>query len=432
MIRTEASKAQTAPAELEPLAGETIAARLKELAAFTDVPGEMTRLSLSPAHKRAAAQVAYWFRAAGMNHVHMDATGTIIGRYAADRPDAKTLIIGSHIDTVRNAGIYDGNLGVLVGIAAVDKLRREGRRLPFAVEVAAFADEEGVRFLSTLSSSKAFAGRFDPKCLDDVDSAGISRHEALRTFGAPVDTIARCARDPETTLGYVEVHIEQGPVLEALDLPLGIVTGIAGASRASVRLKGQAAHSGTMPMPMRHDALAAAAEMILAVEARGRADVAPASLVATVGTLTIAGSAVNVVPGEVVFSIDVRSSDDAVRCAAVADITGAIEAIAASRAITPFLSWGHDAPAAPCDEMLRTQLAAAVASLDLPVHHLPSGAGHDAMVFRDVLPMAMMFVRSFNGSHNPKEYAAPEDIGLAARALHAFLLRLAEQEMDAR
>ncbi len=425
MTRSVTTSADFAPLDPDPLEGATIAARLKELAAFTDVPGEMTRLSLSPAHKRSAAQVAYWLRAAGMRQVHVDGTGAVVGRYAADRADAKTLIIGSHIDTVRNAGIYDGNLGVMVGIAAVHQLYREGRRLPFAIEVVAFADEEGVRFLSTLSSSKALAGIFDPACLDDVDAAGISRHEALRAFGAPVETIPSCARDPAETLGYVEVHIEQGPVLEALELPLGIVTGIAGASRATVRLKGQAAHSGTMPMPMRQDALAAAAEIILAIEQRGSVNVEPASLVATVGTLIIAGSAVNVVPGEVQFSIDVRSSDDAVRKAAVADISQAIAEISDRRSVKPFLSWGHDAPAAPCDEGLQARLAEAVENVGLTAHRLPSGAGHDAMVFRNVLPMAMMFVRSQNGSHNPREYAAPEDIGLAAKALHAFLLGLA-------
>ncbi|OYX10783.1 MAG: Zn-dependent hydrolase [Rhizobiales bacterium 32-66-8] len=384
----------------------------------------MTRLTLSPAHAGAAAQVADWFRAAGLEQVQMDATGSITGRYAADRADAPTLILGSHIDTVRNAGIYDGNLGVLVGLAAVEQVHRAGRRLPVALELVAFSDEEGVRFPSTLTSSKALAGRFDPACLAETDSAGLSRGEALRAFGAPLERVADCARDPATTLGYVEVHIEQGPVLEALGLPLGIVTGIAGASRASVRITGQAGHSGTLPMAMRQDALTAAAEIILAVEARGRADVAPDSLVATVGTLAVAGSAVNVVPGEVCFSLDVRASSDGVRQAATADISRAIGEICARRGVTPSLTWGHDAPAAPCDPGLMAGLAAAVAGIGLPVHLLPSGAGHDAMVFRDVLPMAMLFVRSANGSHNPREYASPEDIGLAAQALHAFLLGL--------
>jgi len=417
---------QAAPAPtLAPLDGDLITARLKELAAFTDVPGELTRLTLTPAHKRAAAQVSFWMREAGLTQVHMDATGSIVGRYAADRANARTLLIGSHIDTVRNAGIYDGNLGVMTAIAAVEALNAQGLRLPFAIEVAAFADEEGVRFLSTLTSSKAMAGIFDAKSLEDVDGQGISRAEALRSFGAPADRIGECRRDPDDMLGYVEVHIEQGPVLEAAGAPLGIVTGIAGASRGHVRVRGEAGHSGTLPMAMRHDALAAAAEMILAVEARGRAD--GDSLVATVGTLIIAGSAVNVVPGEVQFSLDVRTLSDDLRLRAVADIRAAVGEIAARRGVRASVDIGHEVPAAPCHGPLKERMAQVVESLGLPVVRLPSGAGHDAMVFRGVMPMAMLFVRSQNGSHNPREYAAPADIGRAAEALHAFLLKTAAE-----
>lgn len=411
-----------APDLSSPLDGEAIVSQLKELAAFSDVPGELTRLTLSPSHKRAAAQVAHWMRGAGLERVGMDATGAIVGRYPADRPDAPTLLIGSHIDTVRNAGIYDGNLGVITAIAAVAELSRQGRRLPFNIEVLAFADEEGVRFLTTLSSSRAVAGMFDAKCLDDVDKDGISRAEALKSFGAP-DTLEACRRDPEKLLGYVEVHIEQGPVLEAESLPLGIVTGVSGASRGVVRVAGQAGHSGTLPMPMRHDALTAAAEMILAVEARGNADAD--RLVATVGTVQIAGAGVNVVPGEVHFSIDVRSLHDDLRHQAVEDIRAKIAEVAERRGVRAVLEIGYDMPAAPCNEALMARLAGAVAGLGVPVKHLPSGAGHDAMVFRGVAPMAMLFVRSENGSHNPREYASPADIGLAARTLYAFLLETA-------
>lgn len=410
---------------LAPLDGAAITARLKELAAFTDVPGELTRLTLTPAHKRAAAQVSYWMREAGLAQVHMDATGSIVGRYPADRANAKTLLLGSHIDTVRNAGIYDGNLGVMTAIAAVEALNAGGIRLPFAIEVAAFADEEGVRFLSTLTSSRAMAGLFDPKCLEDMDAQGISRAEALRSFGAPVDRVADCRRDPGEMLGYVEVHIEQGPVLAAADAPLGIVTGIAGASRGHVRVKGEAGHSGTLPMAMRHDALAAAAEMILAVEARGRAD--GGDLVATVGTLAIAGGAVNVVPGEVLFSLDVRALNDDLRRVAVADIRAAVADIAARRGVRASVDIGHEVPAAPCHGPLKERMAQVVEGLGLKAVRLPSGAGHDAMVFRGVMPMAMLFVRSENGSHNPREYASPADIGRAAEALYAFLLKTAQE-----
>lgn len=412
-------------AGLPSLDGDTITARLKELAAFSDVPGELTRLTLTPAHKRAAAQVSFWMREAGLTQVHMDATGAIVGRYPADRANAKTLLVGSHIDTVRNAGLYDGNLGVLTAIAAVEALHQQGRRLPFAIEVAAFADEEGVRFLSTLTSSKAMAGIFDPKSLEDVDSQGISRAEALRSFGAPVDSLDECRRDPADMLGYVEVHIEQGPVLEAAGVPLGIVTGIAGASRGHVRVRGEAGHSGTLPMAMRHDALVAAAEMILAVEARGRAN--GDDLVATVGTLLIAGSAVNVVPGEVQFSLDVRALSDDLRHQAVEDIRTAVEEVAQKRGVRAVVDIGHEVPAAPCHGPLKDRMARVVEGLGLPVVRLPSGAGHDAMVFRGVMPMAMLFVRSENGSHNPREYASPADIGLAADALYRFFLKTAEE-----
>lgn len=411
---------------LDPLDGAAILARLQQLATFTDVPGEMTRLSLSPSHRAAALQVSEWFRAAGMEGVHMDATGSVVGRYPADRASAKTLILGSHIDTVRDAGIYDGNLGVLAALAAVEALAREGRRLPFHVEVVAFADEEGVRFPSTLTSSRALAGTFDPASLDEVDRAGITRRQALADFGAPpLDTIAELARDPAETLGYMEVHIEQGPVLEARGLPLGIVTGIAGASRGVVRLTGEAGHSGTLPMAMRRDALTAAAECVLAVEAIGRRDVSPSSLVATVGVLEVPGAAVNVVPGSVRFSLDVRSPDDAVRKAAVAEIAAAISRIAEVRGLEWDIGWGHEAPAAPCDADLQDRLAASLARLGLEPYRLPSGAGHDAMVFRGILPMAMLFVRSQNGSHNPREHARSEDIGLAARALFDLLVNWA-------
>lgn len=416
----------SAAGDCDPLDGAVIADRLKALAAFTDVPGEMTRLTLSPSHKAAAAQVAEWFRAAGLDDVHMDGTGSIVGRYRSGRNDARTLILGSHIDTVRNAGIYDGNLGVLVALAAIAALSRAGRRLPVDLELVAFADEEGVRFPSTLSSSRARAGTFDPACLDEVDGAGITRRAALEAFGAPVDSIPAAACDPARTLGYVEVHIEQGPVLEARDAPLGIVTGIAGSSRGRCVVQGQAGHAGTLPMAMRRDALTAAAEMLLAVERRAVRDGGADGLVATVGVLDIPGAAVNVVAGTASFSLDVRAGTDGTRLAAVADIEREIAAIAARRGVAAELQWTHAAPAAPCDADLKARLGAAIQGLGLPVTALPSGAGHDAMVFRGVAPMAMLFVRSRNGSHNPREFAAPADIGLAARALHAFLLGLSE------
>ncbi|GGF49018.1 Zn-dependent hydrolase [Azorhizobium oxalatiphilum] len=403
-----------------PLSATALQVRLEALARFTDVPGEMTRLTLSPAHKAAAGEVARWFAAAGMA-VHLDATGSVVGRYEGTRPDAPALIIGSHIDTVRNAGIYDGNLGVVVGLAVVEELNRTNTRLPFPIEVFAFADEEGVRFPSTLTSSRALAGRFDPATLEHRDADGISRREALIAFGVDPAAIATASR-AEDARAYVEVHIEQGPVLEKLGLPLGIVTAIAGATRAQVRVSGEAGHSGTLPMELRHDALAGAAEMVLAAEKRAQGE---PGLVATVGTLSMPGGAVNVVPGAVQFSLDVRAPDDPQRNRAFADIEARCREIAAARGLCVTLEVGYDAAAAPCDAGLQAALAEAVADVGAPVHHLPSGAGHDGLSLNGVMPIAMLFVRSTNGSHNPREHAAADDIALAAQALHACVLWLA-------
>ncbi|WP_029004746.1 allantoate amidohydrolase [Azorhizobium doebereinerae] len=400
----------------DPLDGGRLLARLKDLARFTDVPGEMTRLSLSPAHKAAAGEVARWFAGAGMA-VHLDATGAVVGRYEGGTPGMPPLILGSHIDTVRNAGIFDGNLGVVVALAVVERLHADGTRLPFPIEVVAFADEEGVRFPSTLTSSRALAGRFDPATLDDRDADGISRRAALEAFGADPAAIAACSRAGRA-LGYVEAHIEQGPVLEALGLPLGIVTAIAGATRAVVDVRGQAGHSGTLPMEMRQDALTGAAEMILAAEARAKGET---GLVATVGTLAIPGAAVNVVPGTVRFSLDVRAPDDGQRLRAFADITARIRDIAAARGLQARLDVTYEAAAAPCDPHFQAALSHAAERLGLPAHRLPSGAGHDGLSLSGAMPIVMLFVRSTNGSHNPREHAEAADIGLAAQVLHGFV-----------
>ncbi len=403
----------------DPLSGKALELRLKDLATLTDVEGEMNRLSLSPAHRQAAAKVRGWFEAAGMT-THLDATGSVVGRYEAAEPGAKTLLIGSHIDTVRRAGIYDGNLGVITGLAVVEALHKAGRRLPFALEVIAFADEEGVRFPTTLSSSKAVAGTFNPTCLDEIDREGVSRREALLAFGAEPERWAKVKRDPATILGYVEVHIEQGPVLEKLNRPCGVVTAINGCSRGLVTLKGYAGHAGTLPMTMRQDALAAAAEMVLAVEARGKAE---ADLVATVGTLHVGGGgAVNVVPGAVQFSLDIRSPEDEARHKAVQDLRDTLQEIAARRQVSCSVVMNYDTPACPCDTDLQQRLAEASAACGYQPVHLPSGAGHDAMAFRGVFPTAMLFVRCKGGvSHNPAEYAAPADMEAGARVLMRML-----------
>jgi allantoate deiminase len=401
-----------------PLDGATISMRLEDLARHSDEPDRLTRLTLSPAHRAAAQTVLTWMHEAGME-ARLDAIGNIVGRYEGATADAKTILIGSHIDTVRNAGRYDGNLGVVAAIAVVDELARRGERLPFAIEVIAFGDEEGARFPTTLSGSRAVAGRFDPACLAERDSASVARGDELAAMGCDVAAIGALARDPADILGYVEVHIEQGPVLEAQNLPVGIVTAINGVSRGEVVVKGVAGHAGTLPMGMRRDALAAAAEMILAVEARGRAD---EGLVATVGLIETRAGAVNVVQGETRFTLDVRSASDEARLRAVADIEARIAEIGAARGVTAAIDMRYDAPAAPCDVDLMRTLERSVAGVGIVPFRLPSGAGHDAMAFRGLWPIAMLFVRCRAGiSHNPAEYATPDDMGLAARILFDFL-----------
>jgi allantoate deiminase len=393
-------------------------AKLEELALLTDEPGWLTRLYLSPAHRAAVDLVGRWMADAGMV-IRVDGTGTLIGRYASPDPAARTLLVGSHIDTVRRAGRFDGTLGVLTAIEVVAAFHRMARKLPFAIEVVAFGDEEGVRFPSTLGGSRAIAGRFDPQWLDERDGDGMSRREALTAFGCDAATIADAACKPEDILGYVEVHIEQGPVLEAEGLALGIVTAINGASRGTVDVTGEAGHAGTVPMALRRDALTAAAEMILAIEQRGRAE---PGLVATVGRLETPGGAVNTVPGKVALSLDVRAPSDERRRGAVSDVETAIRAIAAARGVEARVRMSYDAPAAACDAHLVAALERAAERCGERTRRLASGAGHDGMAFRDIVPFAMLFVRCRRGvSHHPDEFASTEDIGAAARVLFDFI-----------
>jgi allantoate deiminase len=389
---------------------EMLMDRLAELATLSDTPDGLTRLFLSDAHKRAVALVAGWMREAGLD-THLDAIGNLVGL----KGNGKTLLIGSHIDTVRDAGWYDGNFGVLAAIAAV----QAAGDLPYAVEIIAFGDEEGVRFPQTLSGSRAVAGRFDPAAFSGKDADGVSMGEALAAFGGDPAGVAAVARNPAEVLGYLELHIEQGPVLEAENLPVGVVTAINGASRFAVVVTGDAGHAGTVPMAMRRDALAAAAEMVLAVEAVGRS--AP-ELVATVGAISVHPGAPNSVPGVAKFSIDVRAPVDASRHEAVLAITNAFDRIAGSRNVDLSLTQTHDAPAVVCSGRLREQLAAAVAAQDVPLRFLPSGAGHDAMAIADLCPVAMLFVRCKGGiSHTPEESITAEDAQVAVDVLVEFL-----------
>ncbi len=398
--------------------GQAIADRLVELAIVSDDPAALTRLYLGPAHRTAADLVAKWMREAGMT-TRIDALGSVVGRYRGHNSGPLTLILGSHIDTVRDAGRFDGALGVIVAIEVVKSAFKSGKRFPFAIEVVAFGDEEGVRFASTLGGSKALAGRFDFKALDETGDDGVSRRQALKAFGTNPSRVSEEALSPDQALGYVEVHIEQGPVLEQEGLPIGIVTAIDGVTRGTVEIEGVAGHAGTVPMPMRKDALAAAAEMMLAIEARVRSQ---SNLVATVGKIEVPGSAANTIPGRVRFTLDIRSPSDHERINAVNDIKNAIAAIAQRRGVTAELAVGHEVPAAICDGRLSDQLAKVVEAMGIKPRRLPSGAGHDAMAFDKVIPFAMLFVRCRGGvSHNPAEFASPDDIDVAARVLSAFL-----------
>ncbi len=399
--------------------------RLDELALHSDDPANLTRLFLSPSHRAAVDTVMGWMQEAGLEPV-LDGIGNISARYEAEKPDAPALIIASHIDTVRDAGRYDGTLGVLSAIGVIEELKRTGTRLPFAVEIIAFGDEEGVRFPVTLSGSRAVAGRFDQARLDHFDEDGFTLREALFSFGCDASAIAAIARKPEALVGYVEMHIEQGPVLENAGVPVGIVTAINGCSRYRVELSGFAGHAGTVPMDMRSDALVAAAEMVLAIESRGKS---LAECVATVGRLDVKPNAVNVVPGRVTFTIDIRAPADCMRGRVVAEILAEIAMIAEQRSIDIVITPTHEEPAAPCDPAIVDGLAAAIERHGLPVKKLPSGAGHDAMVFSGVCPFGMLFVRCERGiSHNPAESITQEDAETALAVMLDFVMNFRPAE----
>jgi allantoate deiminase len=398
--------------------GPAILARADALGAMTEDPPRVTRTYLTPQHRAAGEAIAGWMREAGMT-VAWDGFGNVVGRYEAAAPDAPVVMTGSHMDSVRNAGKYDGLFGILSPIACVADLNARGRRLPVAIEVVAFGDEEGVRFGVTLIGSKAMAGAFDPAWLDRADADGVPMRRALREFGGDPDALAGLDRRGGRVIAFVESHIEQGPVLLEAGLPLGVVTSIAGATRIRCTVAGLAGHAGTVPMTGRQDALAAASEMVLAVE---RHCTVNPGLVGTVGRLTVLPGAVNVIPQDVEFTIDLRSGVDATRIAAVQALRAECTAIAARRRVTLGFDPFFELKAAPCDAALQRRLARAIEARGLPVTHLPSGAGHDAMEFPAVCPIAMLFVRCGNGgiSHHPSETMTAHDAELATEVLLRF------------
>lgn len=408
------------PAEIEAL-GQRAETMIRQLAAITSEPGRITRLFLSPEHRRAADLVASWMQEAGLV-VSEDALGTVRGRLPSSAEKsganaARRLLIGSHIDTVINAGAYDGNLGVVAGIIAADIIRQRHGAMPFGIDVLAFGDEEGSRFRSTLSSSNAVAGRFDPSTLSEQDAAGITLEEALRSFGKDPAAIASAAYAAGEASAYLEVHIEQGPVLEAGDEPLGVVTAIAGQTRLTVAVGGVAGHAGTVPMRMRQDALLGAAEMALAVEAEALAGAAD-EMVGTVARIDEWPGASNVIPAFVEFAVDLRSRTDVTRRAAEDRLRATFAAITQRRGLELSVTRNHEADAAPCDDHLQACLAAGAATLGLAPPRLPSGAGHDGQAIRHLCPIGMLFVRCRGGiSHNPAEFASVPDMGRAIAAL---------------
>lgn len=392
--------------------------------------GQLTVTYLTEAHRACAQRISVNMRDAGFDDVHIDAVGNVVGRYKADPRSGqggavRTLMTGSHYDTVRNGGKYDGRLGIFVPLACVRELARAGRRLPYDIELIAFAEEEGQRYKATFLGSGALVGDFRTEWLEQRDADGVSMREAMQHAGLCIDDIPKLARRAQDYLGFIEVHIEQGPVLNELGLPLGVVTSINGSLRYVAEYIGQASHAGTTPMDRRRDAACATAELALYVEQRAAQD---GDSVATIGMLEVPNGSINVVPGRCRFSLDLRAPSNAQRDALTRDVLAEAEAIAQRRGLRLTLEETMRASAAPSDAALQQRWEAAVEALGLPVHRLCSGAGHDAMKLHEIMPQAMLFVRGENAgiSHNPLESTSAQDMELAVRAMQHVLDGLAQ------
>ena len=389
-------------------------------APYSDMEGGLFRGYLTPAYAASQEALAGWMESAGMT-VRRDAAANLIGRYEGSLAKAPALVIGSHLDSVRDAGVYDGPLGVMLGIEAVAVLHEQGRRMPFPIEVYAFGDEEGSRFPAAMLTSRAVAGTLDAAALDVADAEGITLAQALPCVADYLDA----RRDPAATLAYLEAHIEQGPVLEAEGLAVGTVTGIAAQLRYAVTVKGMAGHAGTTTMRLRRDPLAGAAAMILAVEQLACGD--NSDVVATVGTIEALPGAANVIPGEVRFTIDVRSGSETRRNAVAEAILARLREIAEARALELDTALIHDLAASPCAPALMDLMDEALVAAGQPVRRLVSGAGHDAMVMASLCPTAMLFIRCTGGvSHNPAEHVEPADVEIALQVMLGFIDRLGE------
>ena len=412
-----------------PVQGEQVWDWAEALAVHSDPgfkeAGQLTVTYLTDAHRAAAAQLQAWMRDVGFDEVRLDSVGNVVGVYHGQDRGAKRLLTGSHYDTVRNGGKYDGRLGIFVPMAAVKALKAAGRRLPFGLEVVGFAEEEGQRYKATFLGSGALTGDFDPSWLDQQDADGVTMRSAMQNAGLPatLDAIGAEKRDPSNYLGFVEVHIEQGPVLNELDLPLGIVTSINGSLRFLGEVQGMASHAGTTPMDRRRDAACAVAELALFVEKRAGA---VPDVVGTVGMLQVPAGSINVVPGRCQFSLDLRATTNDARDALGADVKAALVRIAAERGVNFTLEQTLAASAAPSAPAWQARWEAALQSLGLPVFRMPSGAGHDAMKLHEVMPQAMLFVRGGNSgiSHNPLETITADDAELSVAAFTQLLDRL--------
>ncbi len=415
----------------EPVLGNLILDWAAALAQHSDPGyaerGELTVTYLTDAHRACAKQLVQWMQHdCGFDDVRIDAVGNVVGLYHGSDRDAKRLLTGSHYDTVRNGGKYDGRLGIFVPMACVRALRQAGQRLPFGIEVVGFAEEEGQRYKAVFLGSGALTGHFDPRWLEQTDAAGVTMRDAMQRAGlAPAD-IAKLKRDPSRYLGFVEVHIEQGPVLNGLDVPLGIVTSINGSVRYLCEITGMASHAGTTPMDMRRDAAVAAAEGVLYLERRASEQ---PDLVGTVGMLEVPSGSINVVPGRCAFSLDIRATTDAVRDACERDVLARLREICQRRGLAFSAEETIRAAAAPSAPDWQARWERAVQALGLPLVRLPSGAGHDAMKLHEVMPQAMLFQRGLNAgiSHNPLEAITNDDTELSVRAFQQLLQGLAHE-----
>ncbi|WP_347557175.1 2-oxo-4-hydroxy-4-carboxy-5-ureidoimidazoline decarboxylase [Robbsia sp. KACC 23696] len=414
----------------------------EQLAHHSEEADALTCTYLTPTHRASAREILAWMHAAGLQ-AHIDAFGNVIGRYVSDVPGARTLLTGSHYDTVRNGGKYDGRIGILLPVSLIATLHARKRRLPFHLDIVAFAEEEGVRFRTAFLGSSVLTGNVPDELLTREDEAGVRLASLLAQSAddgeggmdqpsgdvdaAWLQRVRENALRPASLIAFLEMHIEQGPVLFTEQIPLGVVTAISGSKRYLVRLTGLAGHAGAMPMALRRDAAAAAAEITLFVESRC-SDVP--TLVGTVGRLEVANGSVNVVPGHCLLSIDIRAGDDATRDAAVGDVMARIDTICTRRAITVEIEPVLASDTVPCAPALQARFAAALRDLGLPERRLPSGAGHDAVEMHRITDVGMLFIRCGNGgiSHNPLETVTADDLDWAARAFEHVIDGLASDE----